>query len=85
MKIGMSLTSSYSIERDSSELLASLTDQVKLMAGLGCDSLSLGDHHLTHDHYIPGHANDFQHGGLQRGHAIASPVPSALLQPHLAG
>ena len=52
MKIGMSLTSSYSIERDSSELLASLTDQVKLMADLGFDSLSLGDHHLTHDHYI---------------------------------
>ena len=27
MKIGMSLTSSYFIERDGSELLASLTDQ----------------------------------------------------------
>ena len=34
MKIGMSLTSSYFIERDGSELLASLTDQVKMMAGL---------------------------------------------------
>ena len=52
MKIGMSLTSSYSIERDSSELLSRLTDQVKLMASLRFDSLSLGDHHLTHDHYI---------------------------------
>ena len=52
MKIGMSLTTSYSIQRDSAELLASLVDQVKLMADLGFDSLSLGDHHLTHDHYI---------------------------------
>ena len=52
MKIGMSLTSSYSIERASSALLDSLVGQVKLMAGLGFDSLSLGDHHLTHDHYI---------------------------------
>ena len=52
MKIGMSLTTSYSVQRDSAELVASLTDQVKLMAGLGFDSLSLGDHHLTNDHYI---------------------------------
>jgi alkanesulfonate monooxygenase SsuD/methylene tetrahydromethanopterin reductase-like flavin-dependent oxidoreductase (luciferase family) len=52
MKIGMSLTTSYSIQRDSAELLASLVGQVKLMADLGFDSLSLGDHHLTHDHYI---------------------------------
>ena len=52
MKIGMSLTSSYSIERDSSEILATLTDQVRLMAGLGYDSLSLGDHHLTQDQYL---------------------------------
>ena len=52
MKIGMSLTTSYSIQRDSGALLASLEEQVKLMAELGFDSLSLGDHHLTNEHYI---------------------------------
>ena len=52
MKTGMSLTSSYSTERDSLELLPSLTDQVRLMAGLGFDSLSLGDHHLTDNQYL---------------------------------
>lgn len=52
MKIGMSLTSSYSIDRDSRELLESLVEQVELMAELGFDSLSLGDHHLTPNHYL---------------------------------
>ena len=52
MKIGMSLTTSYALERDSGALLASLTEQVKLMAELRLDSLSLGDHHLTNQHYI---------------------------------
>ena len=47
MKIGMSLTSSYSINRDSRELLENIVEQVELMAELGFDSLSLGDHHLT--------------------------------------
>ena len=45
MKIGMSLTSSYSIDRDSRELTENLVEQVELMAELGFDSLSLGDHH----------------------------------------
>lgn len=52
MKIGMSLTSSYSITRDSKELMKNLVKQVELMAELGFDSLSLGDHHLTQDHYL---------------------------------
>jgi alkanesulfonate monooxygenase SsuD/methylene tetrahydromethanopterin reductase-like flavin-dependent oxidoreductase (luciferase family) len=52
MKIGMSLTTSYSIQRDSRELVTSLIEQVELMAALGFDSLSLGDHHLTNDHYV---------------------------------
>ena len=52
MKIGMSLTTSYSVQRDSRDLVASLVEQVELMAGLGFDSLSMGDHHLTNDHYI---------------------------------
>ena len=52
MKIGMSLTTSYSVQRDSRELVTSLIEQVELIAGLGFDSLSLGDHHLTNDHYI---------------------------------
>lgn len=52
MKIGMSLTSSYSVTRDSRELMENLVGQVELMAELGFDSLSLGDHHLTKDHYL---------------------------------
>ena len=52
MRIGMSLTTSYSVQRNSADLVSSLVDQVTLMAGLGFDSLSLGDHHLTNDHYI---------------------------------
>ena len=52
MKIGMSLTSSYSISRNSTVIMENLTQQVKLMAELGFDSFSLGDHHLTADHYV---------------------------------
>ena len=52
MKIGMSLTTSYSSSRDSSELMENLIEQVKLMADLSFDSLSLGDHHVTSDHYF---------------------------------
>ena len=52
MRIGMSLTSSYAIDRDVGELIANLLAQVRLMAELGFDSLSLGDHHLTPDHYL---------------------------------
>lgn len=52
MKIGMSLTSGYSINRDSRELMDTLVEQVNSMAELGFDSLSLGDHHLTRDHYL---------------------------------
>jgi alkanesulfonate monooxygenase SsuD/methylene tetrahydromethanopterin reductase-like flavin-dependent oxidoreductase (luciferase family) len=52
MKIGMSLTSSFAIERDSKELLDNLIEQVELMAKLGFDSISLGDHHLTPNHYL---------------------------------
>ncbi|MCH7800778.1 MAG: LLM class flavin-dependent oxidoreductase [Chloroflexi bacterium] len=52
MKIGMSLTTSYSSSRDSRELMENLIEQVKLMADLSFDSLSLGDHHVTSDHYF---------------------------------
>ena len=52
MKIGMSLTSGYSTDRDSQELMENLIEQVELMAQLGLDSLSLGDHHLTQNHYL---------------------------------
>lgn len=52
MKIGMSLTTSYSRNRDSQALMTDLTQQVKLMADLGFDSLSLGDHHVTPGHYF---------------------------------
>ena len=52
MKIGMSLTTSYSSSRDSTELMQNLIEQVKLMADLSFDSLSLGDHHVTSDHYF---------------------------------
>ena len=52
MRIGMSLTTGYSRTRDPSELMDSLVEQVELMAQLGFDSLSLGDHHVTRDHYF---------------------------------
>ena len=52
MRIGMSLTTGYSRSRDPSELMDSLVEQVELMAELGFDSLSLGDHHVTPDHYF---------------------------------
>lgn len=52
MRIGMSLTTGYSRSRDPGELMDSLVEQVELMAELGFDSLSLGDHHVTPDHYF---------------------------------
>ncbi len=52
MQIGMSLTTSYAIERDPAELMDNLTEQVKMMAELGFASLSLGDHHVTRNNYF---------------------------------
>ncbi|ETW99756.1 MAG: hypothetical protein ETSY1_13855 [Candidatus Entotheonella factor] len=52
MRIGMSLTSSYSRQDDSKQLMDNLIDRVELMAELNFDSLSLGDHHITRDHYF---------------------------------
>ncbi len=52
MKIGMSLTSSYPLTQDSRTIMENLVEEVKLMAQLGFDSFSLGDHHLTHNHYV---------------------------------
>ncbi|PKB58119.1 MAG: hypothetical protein BZY83_08670 [SAR202 cluster bacterium Casp-Chloro-G2] len=52
MKIGMSLTSSYPIDQDSLKIMANLVEEVGLMAQLGFDSFSLGDHHLTDNHYL---------------------------------
>lgn len=52
MRIGMSLTTHYPRQNDSRTLIQNLTARVELMAELGFDSLSLGDHHLTHDHYF---------------------------------
>ncbi len=52
MRIGMSLTSSYSRRDDSKSLMDNLIARVALMAELGFDSLSLGDHHVTRDHYF---------------------------------
>ena len=52
MRIGMSLTTRYDVNRDAQEILKNLDEQVQLMAGLRFDSLSFGDHHLTPDHYI---------------------------------
>ena len=52
MHIGMSLTTSYAIERDPAELMDNLTEQVKAMAELGFASLSLGDHHVTRNNYF---------------------------------
>ena len=52
MQIGMSLTTSYAVERDPKALMDGLTEQVKAMARLGFASLSLGDHHVTKSHYF---------------------------------
>ena len=52
MQIGMSLTTSYDIDRDPGTLLDGLTAQVKAMAELGFASLSLGDHHVTRNNYF---------------------------------
>ena len=52
MRIGMSLTTSYPGHNDSRMLIKNLMARVELMAELGFDSLSLGDHHLTRDHYF---------------------------------
>lgn len=52
MQIGMSLTTSYAIERDPVEVMAGLREQVKAMAEMGFASLSLGDHHVTRNQYL---------------------------------
>ena len=52
MQIGMSLTTSYAIDRNPKELMDGLTEQVKAMADLGFASLSLGDHHVTLNNYF---------------------------------
>ena len=52
MQIGMSLTTSYAIERNPKALMDGLTQQVRAMARLGFASLSLGDHHVTRGHYF---------------------------------
>jgi alkanesulfonate monooxygenase SsuD/methylene tetrahydromethanopterin reductase-like flavin-dependent oxidoreductase (luciferase family) len=52
MRIGMSLTSSYPRHENSKTLMDHLLERVKLMAELGFDSLSLGDHHVAYDHYV---------------------------------
>lgn len=52
MRIGMSLTSSYPRTSDSQEVFEHLVERVRLMADLEFDSLSLGDHHVTRDHYM---------------------------------
>ena len=52
MKISMSLTSSYPVDQDSAQIMANLIEEVRLMAQLGFDSFSLGDHHLTSNHYL---------------------------------
>ena len=52
MQIGMSLTTSYAIDRNPKELMDGLTEQVEAMADLGFASLSLGDHHVTLNNYF---------------------------------
>ena len=52
MQIGMSLTTSYAVDRDAKTLMDGIVEQVKAMAELGFASLSLGDHHVTQSHYF---------------------------------
>ena len=69
MRIGMSVTSAYSRNGDSKVLMDNLLAQVELMAELGFASVSIGDHHITRDHYfqvlptmcrMSAHAGDMQ-------------------------
>jgi alkanesulfonate monooxygenase SsuD/methylene tetrahydromethanopterin reductase-like flavin-dependent oxidoreductase (luciferase family) len=69
MRIGMSLTSQYPRNSSSQEIFGQLIAQVELMAELGFDSLSFGDHHITREPYVPvlptmcrmsAHAGDMQ-------------------------
>ena len=52
MQIGMSLTTAYPRSLDAKALMDGLIAQVKSMAELGFASLSLGDHHVTPNHYF---------------------------------
>lgn len=52
MQIGMSLTTAYPRSLDAKALMDGLIEQVKSMAELGFASLSLGDHHVTPNHYF---------------------------------
>ena len=52
MQIGMSLTTSYAIERDPRALMDGLIEQVRAMSRLGFASLSIGDHHVTKNQYF---------------------------------
>jgi alkanesulfonate monooxygenase SsuD/methylene tetrahydromethanopterin reductase-like flavin-dependent oxidoreductase (luciferase family) len=52
MRIGMSLTSQYPMHSNNQETFQNLAAQVQLMAELGFDSLSLGDHHVTREPYL---------------------------------
>lgn len=52
MRLGMSLTTAYPLDNSSKMLFDDLQAQVELMAELGFASLSLGDHHITRDHYL---------------------------------
>ena len=67
VKIGMSLTSSYPVSQDSAEITANLVEEVRLMAQLGFDSFSLGDHHLTDNHYY--HTSTLTPGCMLHIHA----------------
>jgi alkanesulfonate monooxygenase SsuD/methylene tetrahydromethanopterin reductase-like flavin-dependent oxidoreductase (luciferase family) len=69
MRIGMSLTTSYPRRDDSRTSIKNLMARVELMAELDFDSLSLGDHHLTRDHYfqvLPTMSRLSAHAGTMR-------------------
>lgn len=69
MRIGMSLTTSYARSGDSRVLMQHLIERVELMAELGFDSLSLGDHHITQEHYfqvLPTMARMSAHSGTMQ-------------------
>ena len=46
------VSSGYSRHDSSKESMDNLIERVESMAALGFDSLSLGDHHVTRDHYF---------------------------------
>lgn len=52
MRIGVSLTTSFSAARDARQVASELIERAKAIRAAGLDSLHVGDHHNTPGHYF---------------------------------